>query len=51
MTLKFLLDTTNVSAPIAKEPNRRVVKKLKQQGDHCAIAGNRGLGHLTSSSA
>lgn len=38
MTLKFLLDTTIVSAPIAKEPNRRVVKKLEQQGDHCAIA-------------
>src|SRR3954471_3138914 len=38
MTLKFLLDTTIVSAPIAKEPNRRVMKKLEQQGAHCAIA-------------
>lgn len=38
MTLKFLLDTTIVSAPIAKEPNRRVVRKLEQQGGHCAIA-------------
>lgn len=38
MTLKFLLDTTIVSAPIAKEPNRRVVKKLEQQSAHCAIA-------------
>lgn len=38
MTLKFLLDTTIVSAPIAKEPNRRVLKKLQQQGSHCAIA-------------
>ncbi|HVT07507.1 MAG TPA: type II toxin-antitoxin system VapC family toxin [Polyangia bacterium] len=38
MTLKFLLDTTIVSAPIAKEPNRRVVKKLEQHGAHCAIA-------------
>jgi tRNA(fMet)-specific endonuclease VapC len=38
VTLKFLLDTTIVSAPIAKEPNRRVVKKLEQQSDHCAIA-------------
>lgn len=38
MTLTFLLDTTIVSAPLAKEPNRRVVKKLEQQGDLCAIA-------------
>ncbi len=38
MTLNFLLDTTIVSAPIAKQPNRRVVKKLEQQSVHCAIA-------------
>jgi tRNA(fMet)-specific endonuclease VapC len=38
MTLKFLLDTTIVSAPVAKIPNRRVVRKLEQQSDHCAIA-------------
>ena len=38
MTLKFLLDTTIISAPIAKVPNRRVVKKLEQQGHYCAIA-------------
>jgi tRNA(fMet)-specific endonuclease VapC len=38
VTLKFLLDTTIVSAPILKEPNRRVVKKLQQQSQHCAIA-------------
>lgn len=38
MTLKFLLDTMIASAPIAKEPNRRVLKKLEQQGPHCAIA-------------
>ena len=38
MTLKFLLDTTTVSAPILKEPNRRVVKKLEQQSQYCAIA-------------
>ena len=38
MTLKFLLDTTIISAPIAKIPNRRVVRKLEQQSDHCAIA-------------
>jgi tRNA(fMet)-specific endonuclease VapC len=38
VTLKFLLDTTIVSAPVAKEPNRRVVKKLEQQSVHCAIS-------------
>ena len=38
MTLAFLLDTTVVSAPVAKEPNRRVVKKLEQQSARCAIA-------------
>lgn len=38
MTLKFLLDTTIVSAPITKEPNRKVVRKLEQQGAFCAIA-------------
>jgi tRNA(fMet)-specific endonuclease VapC len=36
--LRFLLDTTIVSAPIAKDPNRRVVKKLEQEGADCAIA-------------
>ncbi len=38
MTLKFLLDTTIIFAPIAKAPNRRVVKKLEQYGHTCAIA-------------
>ncbi len=38
MTLKFLLDTTIVSAPIVKDPNRRVVKRLEQQSGSCAIA-------------
>jgi tRNA(fMet)-specific endonuclease VapC len=37
VTLKFLLDTTVISAPISKEPNRRVVKKLEQHSDQCAI--------------
>ncbi len=36
--LRFLLDTTVLSAPIAKDPNRRVVKKLEQEGAECAIA-------------
>jgi tRNA(fMet)-specific endonuclease VapC len=37
MTLKFLLDTTIISAPVAKVPNRRVVRKLEQHGQYCAI--------------
>jgi tRNA(fMet)-specific endonuclease VapC len=37
MMLKFLLDTTIISAPIAKMPNRRVVRKIEQQGGTCAI--------------
>lgn len=36
--LRFLLDTTIVSAPITKDPNRHVVKKLEQEGPGCAIA-------------
>jgi tRNA(fMet)-specific endonuclease VapC len=38
VTLKFLLDTTIASAPIAREPSRRVVKKLEQHGAYCAMA-------------
>jgi tRNA(fMet)-specific endonuclease VapC len=38
VTLKFLLDTTIVSAPVARQPDRRVVKKLEQRSLHCAIA-------------
>jgi tRNA(fMet)-specific endonuclease VapC len=38
MMLKFLLDTSIISAPIAKTPNRRVVRKIEQQGIYCAIA-------------
>jgi tRNA(fMet)-specific endonuclease VapC len=38
VSLKFLLDTTIISAPIAKEPNRRVAKKIEQQSASCAIA-------------
>jgi tRNA(fMet)-specific endonuclease VapC len=38
VTLRFLLDTTIVSAPITREPNRRVIRKLEQHGTLCAIA-------------
>jgi tRNA(fMet)-specific endonuclease VapC len=37
MVLRFLLDTGIVSAPIAKEPSRKVVRRLDQHGLHCAI--------------
>ena len=38
MTLRFLLDTTIVSVPIAKQPDRRVLRKLQQHGIYCAVA-------------
>ena len=38
MILRFLLDTGIVSAPITKQPNRRVIRRLDQQSLHCAIA-------------
>jgi tRNA(fMet)-specific endonuclease VapC len=38
VTLKFLLDTSIVSAPLARQPNKRIVRKLEQQGAHCALA-------------
>ncbi|MGH6952258.1 MAG: type II toxin-antitoxin system VapC family toxin [Vitreimonas sp.] len=37
MTLRFLLDTDIVSAPVAKQPNREVVLRLERQGHECAI--------------
>jgi tRNA(fMet)-specific endonuclease VapC len=36
--VKFLIDTSIVSAPVMKEPNARIVKKLQQHGALCAIA-------------
>ena len=38
MTLEYLLDTTIVSAPVARVPNPRVVKRLEEHGPRCAIA-------------
>ncbi len=35
--LKFLLDTSIVSAPIASIPNKKVIKRLAQYGLRCAI--------------
>ena len=38
MTLRYLLDTTAVSAPISTVPDRQTIKKLMQYGHECAIA-------------
>lgn len=38
MTLRFLLDTSIVSSPAAKVPNTRVVARLKEHEQECAIA-------------
>ncbi len=38
MTLRYLLDTTIVSAPVTKSPHQRLLKKLGQQSEQCAIA-------------
>ena len=38
MTLRYLLDTSVVSAPIAKIPDVDIVKRLDEQGYECAIA-------------
>lgn len=37
MTLRFLLDTTTISEPIATEPNRKVIQRLDQNGIYCAL--------------
>ena len=38
MTLRFLLDTSVVSAPIAKTPPPHVIKRLEDHGHESAIA-------------
>ena len=38
MTLKYLLDTTIVSAPVTKNPSSRVLRKLEQQSGWCGVA-------------
>jgi tRNA(fMet)-specific endonuclease VapC len=38
VTLEYLLDTTIVSAPVARVPNPRLVKRLQEHGPRCAIA-------------
>lgn len=38
MTLRFLLDTSVVSAPVSKSPPPRVIKRLEEHGHESAIA-------------
>jgi tRNA(fMet)-specific endonuclease VapC len=38
VSLRFLLDTTIVSAPISSAPDRRIVRRLEQHSLQCAIA-------------
>ena len=38
MRLKYLLDTSTLSAVIATKPNRAVTKQLEQRSNQCAIA-------------
>jgi tRNA(fMet)-specific endonuclease VapC len=38
VTLKYLLDTSTLSAAISARPQRAVVQRLTQRGPHCAIA-------------
>ena len=38
MTIKFLLDTDVVSAPISKRPCTEIVRRLERHGHECAIA-------------
>ena len=38
MTLRYLLDTSIVSSPMSKHPSPRIVKRLDERGQECAIA-------------
>ncbi|MEP7000572.1 MAG: type II toxin-antitoxin system VapC family toxin [bacterium] len=38
MTLRYLLDTNIVSAPVAKIPDPQIVLRLDERGHECAIA-------------
>jgi tRNA(fMet)-specific endonuclease VapC len=35
--VKYLLDTSIVSEPVKKRPNPRVIERLREHGDECAI--------------
>src|SRR5688572_26927700 len=36
--MRYLLDTSIVSAPVAREPNALIIKQLELKGHECAIA-------------
>jgi tRNA(fMet)-specific endonuclease VapC len=38
VSLRYLLDTNAVSAPVVKVPDRRIVEQLERYGAVCAIA-------------
>lgn len=38
MTLRYLLDTSIVSAPISKKPDAAIIQQLEDHGPECAIA-------------
>jgi len=38
VTVRYLLDTNIVSAPMSKEPNPEILKRLEAHGHECAIA-------------
>jgi tRNA(fMet)-specific endonuclease VapC len=38
VTLRYLLDTSIVSAPISKKPDTAIVRRLEEHGSECAIA-------------
>lgn len=38
MSLEYLLDTNAISAPLAKQPNAKLVRRLKERMGRCAIA-------------
>jgi len=38
LTLRYLLDTSVVSSPVAKIPNPEILRRLEQHGHECAIA-------------
>jgi tRNA(fMet)-specific endonuclease VapC len=38
VTIRYLLDTSIVSEPFAAKPNRKVIRRLNQDGIHCALA-------------
>lgn len=38
MTLRFLLDTSTVSAPILKEPNPKIIRRIDEHAHESAIA-------------